>query len=139
MICVVCSAKVGLQEVHPSPSGSPLALRLSSCQPWALGTFLRLTPNKKNMHASPPLDVVLTPGVLQSLQRRQKDLHASVTALRKFLRKGVETVLVSGRFLQQTEEALGPAKPAPTPMSTGRLPTHGPQAAQSYSGPGGRM
>lgn len=30
-----------------------------------------------------------------------------VTALRKFLRKGIETVLVSGHFLHQTEEALG--------------------------------
>lgn len=78
----------------------------------------------------------LTPGALQSLW---KDSHASVTALRKFLRKGIETVLVSGHFLHQTEEALGPAKPAPTLLSMGRLPARGPQAAQSCSVPADGM
>lgn len=76
-------------------------------------------------------------GSYKSLQRGRKGKDAA--ALRKFLRKEIESVLVSGCFLQQTEEALGPAKPASTPPSTGRLLAHSPQAAQSCSVPGSGM
>lgn len=41
------------------------------------------------------------------LTEKLEGFHIWVTALRKFLRKGIETVLVSGHFLHQTEEALG--------------------------------
>lgn len=45
--------------------------------------------------------------VSQKSTEKLERFHIWVRALRKFLRKGIETVLVSGHFLHQTEEALG--------------------------------